>query len=271
MSTTPNRSIDETSGYKKATWQRVRYYNDLLYLPCADYLILPIAEDGVCSSVAVANLDETGEIKRILTCDELWQKEDLRGYSRIGRILADVDEHDEGICFDITCGAVSNGLLKSAYGDDYGSMLLMASDVRADSPLSWAFEVNVRRMISAAPWHDPARHDFLGSLFGYLYAKAMELEYVVLHPEEALVCRYRVEDIRNGLIHSGLDDTRQRSLEEGLDYGRRLYSWFLGHQEPGWNYDNRELYYHPNLCAGLMAAQSIGRLNSRRGLMWEDD
>ena len=150
-------------------------------------------------------------------------------------------------------------------------MLCLTGEVCADSPLSWAFEVNAMRTALAAPGYDPARNDYLESLFGYLYAKAMELEYLLHVPSDAPACRVSLSDVRSGLIRSGLDAKRQRLLEEGLDYGRSLYAAFRGHQTPDWFVDLEGLYYFPNLCAALMTAQSIGRLNSRRGLEWEDD
>ena len=266
MPKTKNNSINS---YNRATWQQIRYYHDLLYRPCADYLLLPYGEDGTIESIAVANLDETGEICRLFTCDERWQKEDLNGWSRIGRMLADVHERDESVCYDVTAGAIWCGLLKSEYGSDYLGLLDLSGRVRTDSPLSWAFEVNVRRFVGTIPWRDPARHEFLECLFGYLYAKAMELEYLFHDPSGEFQCRYRLDDIRDGLIHSELDAERQRLLEEALDYGRALYAYFLGHQSPSWADTDAELYYFQNLSAALMAVQSIGRLNSRRGLKWE--
>ncbi len=268
MSAISNSSIG-TSGYNRATWQRVRYYNDLLYRACADYLLLPYGDNGTIESIAVANLDETGEIHRIFTCDERWQKEDLQGHSRIGRILADVEKTGDSVCYDITVGAVICGLLKSPYGYSFDVLHDLEDLVWDDSPLSWAFEVNVRRMVDAMPWKNPARQEYLECLFGYLYAKAMELEYLFHAPVETPECRYSLNDIRQGLIHSNLDSGRQRLLEDGLDYGRQLYAYFLGHQGGTWDNSRPELYYYENLSAALMAVQHIGRLNSQRGLKWE--
>ena len=253
----------------EAALQQFERYRDLLYRPCAEYLLLPWCG----GEAAVADLDEygEGEICRIFTGDVYRRSEAPNGPNRIGGMLSRVRECDESVCYDLTCGAVSHGLLKTKYSFDCDGMISMTREVCADSPLSWAFEVNAMRTAYAAPGYDPDRNDYLESLFGYLYAKAMELEYLLHVPSDAPVCRISLSDVGNGLIRSNLDAKRQRLLEEGLDYGRSLYASFLGHQTPDWFTDLKGLYYFPNLCAALMAAQSIGRLNSRRGLEWEDN
>ncbi len=269
MSAFKNDPGKSASACSEAALQQLERYRDLLYRPCGDYLLLPWC-DG---EVAVADLDEydDGVICRIFTGDVYHQAEAPNGPSRIGGMLSRVREWDESVCYDLTRGAVSLGLLKSKYGYDCGGMHRLKGEVRADSPLSWAFEVNAVRMAYAAPGYDPDRNEFLECLFGYLYAKAMELEYLLHVPSDAPACRISMSDIADGLIRSGLDAKRQRLLEEGLDYGRSLYAVFRGHQTPDWFTDLKGLYYFPNLCAALMTAQSIGRLNSRRGLEWDDN
>ena len=100
MSAYENDPRGSASGSGEAALQRLERCRDLLYRPCADYLLLPWC-DG---EVAVADLDEfdDGGICRIFTGEAYRRPEAPGGPSRIGRMLSRVREWDESVCYDLT-------------------------------------------------------------------------------------------------------------------------------------------------------------------------
>ena len=65
---------------------------------------------------------------------------------------------------------------------------------------------------------------YMENLFGYLFAKAAEMEYAENHGTASFrhLCNYSPSDCWAGEIHSNLDEKRQEALEAAMELGRQF-------------------------------------------------
>ena len=221
-------------------------------------IVLASGEETNYTSIAFLEVDGEGNVSRLLT-------------STNPRYHFDVDEKPErSFLFDdpdiprsviesILARARFEGMLDSSVTDE---MVLQYS--------AWSeeFENNARQMLNALPEDKSLDRDsLLENLYGYLFAKAAEMEYAANQYASALkgglLCSYTPDDAWAGRIESTLDAERQAKLEDAFALGRQFYQDFALYQKlfGAGNYDG-------DMMKSLMAVQNLGCFYSRKCLDW---
>lgn len=130
------------------------------------------------------------------------------------------------------------------------------------------FEQNVRMMLDTMPLAVGERREaLLADLYGYLFAKAVEMHYAESRPggwfRKKPVCRCTPSDAWAGELRSGLDAQRHGRLEDAFHLGREFYRDFKFYREQAGG-DG----YAEELKRSLMLVQALGRFYSRKCLDW---
>ena len=125
------------------------------------------------------------------------------------------------------------------------------------------FESNISQMMSQIPEAEEQDQDtLLKNLFGYLFAKAVEMKYSNSQQNKMLQtvsCNYSPTDAWEGIIHSNLKPEEHLVLEDAFDLGRQFYKDFKFFQE----YVDDDSY-DDNLSKALMTVQNLGCFYSQK-------
>lgn len=130
------------------------------------------------------------------------------------------------------------------------------------------FEQNIRLMLQAMPQAEAdCKEKLLANLYGYLFAKAVEMYYAENRPfrlfQKRLICNYTPSDVWAGRIHSGLSPEQHIQLEDAFNLGKQFFKDFKFFQErvDGNNYDD-------NMLKSLILVQNLGCFYSKKCLNW---
>lgn len=107
----------------------------------------------------------------------------------------------------------------------------------------------------------------ISNMFGYLFAKAIELEYVKNYPSKQFQqISYSVEDIKMGCIQSELPEELQIKLEKAMKLGSQFYKdLILFYPEDEAVDDN----YEADLVNALLLVQKLGKMYSCKYMIKE--
>lgn len=137
-------------------------------------------------------------------------------------------------------------------------------EVRACKRNLYAYRDNARQFIAAAQQcPDSEMKSTLENVFGYLFAKAMELEYSLRReesdPQDSTLLEYDVEDGLSGTLSTDLPGDLRSLAEDALKYGKQFQldftTWCKG---TPWDDD-----YRSELEESLVFVQQIGEIYAR--------
>ena len=124
------------------------------------------------------------------------------------------------------------------------------------------FENNIERVIeSLIDGGDYDEETLFPSIFGYLFAKAIELTYAEDDSTEPMDVGYSPEDIRNGEIHTNLGEEALQKLQKAMKLGEQFYKDYCFFAEEGEEGKPIEKFK-----LALMTVQQIGRVYSSKCL-----
>lgn len=224
-------------------------------------LVLASGEETKYESIAFIDVNDDGNICRIITSVEPRYRFSVDEKPHKKNIFEDV-KLPESVAEPILMRARFHAVIDESITDEA---------VINDTEENKSYEDNVHQMLETMPSGDEAgREKLLANLFGYLFAKAAEMEYSQEHPtgfrgifHSRLTASYTPNDAWNGVIQSTLSKDRHEKLEGIMDLGRQFYKDFKFFQE---NCANEE--YADNLMRALVLVQRLGRFYSRKGLGW---
>ena len=232
---------------------------DLPYPVGTRCLILAYGEETNYRSIAFIEVDSDGNIVKITTApepryhfmlDEKFKKKTVfEGF-----------ELPDSVVEPIILRARFQGII----GEEIEEQMILN-----DTEEFAAYENNIQGMLDNIPEvFDGNQDKYLANMFGYLFAKAIEKEYSIIHgeisntdPSWLLTARYVPADAWAGVIHSTLDPEGHKKLEEAMLLGRQFYKDFKYYQER----TNGE-EYGDNLHKALTIVQRLGRFYSSKCL-----
>lgn len=129
----------------------------------------------------------------------------------------------------------------------------------AEAQDDWMYEQNIEGMLSAMPEGDEEKN--LKSLFGYLFAKAVETafsneQYAGLFKTHEIVS-FAPEDAWDGEIQTPLEPEQHEKIVEAMELGRKFAKDFSAFHPFGKPHDDQ---YDADLHKALLAVQRLGAL-----------
>ena len=223
-------------------------------------LVLASGEETNYESIVFINVNDEGNISRIITSIEPRYHFSIDEKPSNGNFFEDL-ELPETVAETILIRARFLGIIE----DDIDDEAVISDETNNNSYLD-----NAKRMLEALQEiAEDKKESALEKLFGYLFAKAVEMEYNTYHPSEVkgifnstLTASYSPDDAFEGIIESGLADGQHEKLKTAMKLGRHFYKDFKFFH--GLTEDNRE----ENLMKSLMIVQRLGRLYSKKCLDW---
>ena len=111
------------------------------------------------------------------------------------------------------------------------------------------------------------REELFANLFGYLFAKAAEMQYAQNCPrswfKKKLICSYTPSDAWAGEIRSDLSSAQHIQLQDAFALGKQFFRDFKFFQERA-----EESSRDENLQKSLMLTQNLGCFYSKKCLDW---
>ena len=219
-------------------------------------IVLASKEETEYESVAFIDVDEDGNISKLRTSID--PRYHFRIDEKIKRPVLEDFIDLQSVSEAIIGRARFHGLIDDSVTNDA---------ILSDSENTSTYKNNIRQMFESVPdtTDDKQQKDYYRNLFGYLFAKAAEMEYAETHRNSSfdLVCSYSPDDCREGIINSDLDEKGRQSLEEAMKLGAQFYGDCSFYHE-----------HHPEedfmsiIQNALMLVQVLGRLSSRKLLDW---
>ena len=175
-------------------------------------LILTSDEGEGYVSLVFIDVNEEGDVRRIVKSTEpryLFQVDE----TPVKKDLLEGIELPKSVAEPMLLRARFHGLIDNTVKDE---------DILGDTERDATYRDNARRMLDAMPRNTGAERDrMLADLFGYLFAKAAELEFAQWHPTVGVRGIFGVkhfvhctpEDALNGTIRSGFGVTKLKSLK----------------------------------------------------------
>lgn len=218
--------------------------------------IMPDEEKAEYESIAFVEVDEGGNILRLRTSI------DPRYHFRIDekpkKWLDEQLENQKSIIEPILGRARFHRIIDSSVTDEM---------VLNDSRNINEYSDNIRQMLQALPDTDNAEQQKknMRNLFGYLFAKAAEMEYAENNRITSFsqICAYSPSDCFAGRFVSALDEKRQKALEDAMELGGQFY----GDCTFFWEHHPDE-QFSDIIHTALMLTQILGRLYSYQCLDW---
>lgn len=222
-------------------------------------LVIATGKETNYESIAFIDVNDDGNVCRIETSIEPRYHFTIDEKPKKKSLFDDFDP-PESVTEPILLRARFHAVIDESVSDD---------DVLGDAAEDDVYDGNVRRMLETMPEEQDAdRSELLSNLFGYLFAKAAELEYSSEHPSgpegvfhSTLSASYVPDDAWNGVIRSTLSEEMHPKLEAVMKLGRQFYKDFKFYQET-----NESEAYDDNLMRALVLVQRLGRLYSRKAL-----
>ena len=224
-------------------------------------LVLASGEETRYESIAFVDLNDDGNVCRIVTSVEPRYRFRIDEKPKKRNIFEDV-KLPESVAEPILMRARFHAIIDESIADEA---------ILNDTEENKAYEDNVHRMLETMPTEaDVDRDRLIANLFGYLFAKAAEMEYTREHPSglrgifhSRLTASYTPDDAWRGVIQSTLGKDRHKKLEDIMELGRQFYKDFKFFQD-----NNTSEEYDDNLMRALVLVQRLGRFYSRKGLGW---
>ena len=219
-------------------------------------VVLSSDEETDYESIAFIDIDDDGRIIRLVTSVDARYHFLLDERPEKKSLLDEVDLPK----------SVVEPILLRAHFFEIIDHSISDEAILGDTDYSWQYQNNIHQMLNAMPeTEEQYKRMYTENLFGYLFAKAVEMEYSENHQEtlSGYVCGYEPSEAWEGVITSGLDEDRQRALEKAMDTGKLFFNDFAFFMQ-----DNPAESYEDNLTRALMLTQILGRLYSRQCLNW---
>lgn len=211
-------------------------------------IVLAHGEETAYESIAFIEVNEEGLIQSIVTSTDASYHFAIDEKPGKRSFFDDVELPE----------SVAAQLLGRAHFDGIVDIDISDEEILADTTYEYEFENNIEQLLKAAPEDLETNKDTLReNLFGYLFAKAAELDYLQRHAEMrkqgGLVGSYSAEDAWGGSLRSNLEPEKHEVLEKALHLGKRYYGdfSFFQSQQPEDSYDD-------NLRKALMLMQLLG-------------
>lgn len=139
-------------------------------------------------------------------------------------------------------------------------------DILSINEFTNEFEKNIQEMLEAFPSAEENEKETLwANLFGYLFAKAAEMEYTQKSPMKALqekvICNYSFNDVRKGIIRSELPPEQNKHLQDAMELGKQFYKDFKFFQEINGTDNFEDL-----LKEALLTVQALGKFYTQKCL-----
>ncbi len=221
-------------------------------------LVLASGAEEKYESIAFIDVNEEGNITRIVTSVEPRYHFAIDKKPQKKSFFEDV-KLPESVVEPIILRAKFHGIIDESITEDV---------VIGETDKDKSYEDNIRLMLSEMPQADADIEKKLANLFGYLFAKAAEMEYAEHHPtglrglfHSRLTAIYTPADAWKGEIHSALDKNRHEKLESAMVLGRQFYKDLKFYQDRVGNSSLEE-----NMLRALMTVQKLGRLYSKECL-----
>ena len=212
-------------------------------------LVLASGKETNYESIAFVDTDEEGRIMRMVTSIN------PRYHFSIDQKPKRYNPFDgvkpaESVAEPILLRARFNDIIDESVSDE---------EVLSNTESLNEYENNIQELHELiAQAQKEERTDVLQNVFGYLFAKAIEMEYNRKESEKALegrdLCSYSIDDVWNGKIHSELPPEQDQSLKEAFELGKQFYKDFSFFQE---SRDDQE--YDKNLQEALLIIQILGK------------
>jgi len=218
-------------------------------------VVLASGEETNYESIAFIDVDENGNIVKLRTSIDSRYHFRIDEKPKKNSILEDVKIPDS-VMEPILLRARYHGIID----DSVTNEMILGDTENADM-----YENNVRQMMDTLPETTDKEQEraYMEKLFGYLFAKAAEMEYAETHRTASFnhLCNYSPSDCWAGEIHSNLNEKGQEALEAALELGRQFYSDLKFYSEC-----NPDEVYEDNMLRALILTQILGRQFSRKYL-----
>ena len=215
-------------------------------------IILAMGEETKYTTIVFIDTDENGNIERMTTSSNSRYHFQIDQKPKARNPFEGL-ELPKTVLKPILLRAKFQGIIDQSVTEE---MLSTSSDY------SYEFDNNISQILESIPEENlEEKKRIIKNVFGYLFAKAIELHYAKTRPvtsfEERLLCSYSIDDAWEGVIHSDLSAEQNTRLEEALELGKQFYNdfeFFQGTQE--------ESSYKENLRQALVAVQILGTMYS---------
>ncbi len=184
------------------------------------YMAIPFGENEKVDSVAIAELDALGSIAQITTGEQSHRTE--------MNVKAMVNSFPK----DTVCRAAITGVdLAAAWSLSRNPHFCDARRILdtefENSWLHWVFQYNAERILNCKPDESQIeQNELYRNVFGYLFAKAIELEHIRTLDSKNLVCIYEPKDAWNGILQTSLNAEKHTKLEYEHARGRGYYDYY---------------------------------------------
>ncbi len=219
-------------------------------------VVLATGEETKYESIAFIEVDENGNIVKLRTSIDSRYRFQIDEKPRKKNPLEDVKIPDS-IMEPILLRARYHGIIDESITDEM---------VLGDLDNANEYENNVRQMMETFPETTvkEQKKAYMENLFGYLFAKAAEMEYAETHNTTSFhrLCNYSPSDCWAGEICSDLDEKGQEALEAAMKLGRQFYSDLKFYSEC-----NPVEDYEDNMLRALILTQILGQQFSRKHLV----
>ena len=218
-------------------------------------IVLATGEETKYESIAFIEVDENGNIVKLRTSIDSRYHFQIDEKPKKKNILEDIEIPDS-VMEPILLRARYHGIIDESITDEM---------VLGDIENANEYENNVRQMMETLPEATDKEQEKtnMENLFGYLFAKAAEMEYAENHGTSSFrrLCNYSPSDCWAGEVHSDLDEKGQEALEAALKLGRQFYSDLKFYSEC-----NPDEVYEDNMLRALILTQILGRQFSKKHL-----
>ncbi len=228
------------------------------------YLAIPYGDNGVLDSVAIADLDEAGNIAKIITGGV--------SHRTVLAAAAIIDGFQKNAIWPKGAAgadlAVAWYLNREPYMRDKIAILDREFE---DSWLDWLFHRNAERILMCIPDASENEKDELyRNAFGYLFAKAIEIEYIRFIDSDNAFCIYDPVDAWDGTLHTSLNSEKQTALEYEHARGRTYYDLY----KYSYFYEMENVFFPYDWCieeealTAFVRVQRIGQAYARELVNW---
>lgn len=223
-------------------------------------LVLASGEETNYESILFIDVNEEGNISHLITSVEPRYHFDIDQKPKKDDFLEEFELHET-----VVEAILTRARFLGVIDDDTEDETVISDETNNNS-----YENAAKTMIEALQdYPDEDKESKEKNLFGYLFAKAVEMEYNKYHPSHVkgvfnstLAAGYSPDDAFEGKIESELDDEQHGKLKTAMELGTCFYKDFKFFH--GLTEDNRE----ENLLQSLMIVQRLGRLYSKKCLDW---
>ena len=221
-------------------------------------IVLASGEETKYESIVFIDIDQDGNISRIVTSVESRYHFAIDEKPARKSGLEDV-EPPNSVVEPILTRARFQGVIDDSVTNE---QVLHYVEYAAE------FKQNIQMMLEAMPAAvGKRREELFANLFGYLFAKAAEMQYAQNCPrswfKKKLICSYTPSDAWAGEIRSDLSSAQHIQLQDAFALGKQFFRDFKFFQERA-----EESSRDENLQKSLMLTQNLGCFYSKKCLDW---